>query len=119
MGITVHRGFFRSRDEVLDDIKANGFWPTTYVSTPSPTVPVHWHDSEVHGYVIEGKAWVLDGETGDRVDLAAGDKLVLPAGTLHAEGESRERVVFIVALPEAVPFDQFLRMHEPEERGRR
>jgi len=115
MGIEVYRNFFDDREQVLEDIKADGFWPTTLVSKPSPALDVHWHDSEIHGYVIEGRTWVLDGETGERVDIGAGDKLIIPLGTLHAEGETTETMIYIVALPEPRPFDEFLRMRSPDE----
>ncbi len=118
MPIEIHRQFFRGVGEALDDIRKNGFWPTTYVSDTSPAIPTHWHDSDVHGYMIEGASWVLDGESRERIEIASGDKLVIPAGTLHAEGESNERVVYLVALPEPRPFDEFLKMYPPDDPAR-
>ena len=115
MAFEVHRRFFETREEVLDDVRADGFWPTTLVLKPSPALDLHWHDSEVHGYVIEGRTWVLDGDTGERVPIQTGDKLVFPYGALHAEGETTEPMIYIVALPEPRPFDDFLRMHPPGE----
>ncbi len=35
-------------------------------------------------------------------------------GALHAEGETKTPMVYIVALPEPRPFDQFLRLQPPE-----
>ena len=115
MGVQVYKQFFSSREQVLDDLKKTGFWPTTFVSQPTPALDVHWHDSEIHGYVIEGRTWVLDGESGERLDVGPGDKLVLPAQVLHAEGETTTNMVYIVALPEARPFEEFLRMRSPDE----
>ena len=54
MGIEIHNGFFKNRADVLDDLKATKFWPTTFVSGPSPGAEVHWHSHEVHAYVVEG-----------------------------------------------------------------
>ena len=54
MGLEVLKGYFEKREEVLDDIKASGFWPSTFVSGPSPGIEVHWHDLDVHAYVMEG-----------------------------------------------------------------
>ena len=61
------------------------------------------------GYVMEGKSYVLN-EKGERVELGAGDKLILPAGAVHAEGEVTERMVYIVGIskPENL-FDALLR----------
>ena len=115
MRMEVKRGFFETREQVYDDLKKTGFWPTTFVSDAAPTLPVHWHEGEIHGYVIEGTPWVLDGETQERVELRPGDKLILPPGSLHAEGESNETVVYIVALPEPGPLLEALAMHDPED----
>jgi len=115
MAFQVYRHFFDDREQVLDDIRSDDYWPTTLVTKPSPALELHWHDSEVHGYVIEGRTWVLDGDSGERVEIAAGDKLVFPEAALHAEGETSETMIYIVALPEPRPFDDFLRMHAPDE----
>ncbi len=118
MPVQIHRQFFRNVGEALDDIRKNGFWPTTYVSDASPALPTHWHDSDIHGYMIEGTSWVLDGESGENIEVSAGDKLVIPAGTLHAEGENNQRVVYLVALPEPRPFHEFLKMYPPDDPAR-
>ena len=46
-------------------------------------------------------------------EVGAGDKLIIPKGAWHAEGEVTERVVYIVTLPEPIPFDVALHLHEP------
>ena len=114
MGLKVHKGFFERRDQVWDDLEKTGFWPTTFVSEPGPPLAVHWHELEVHGYVLEGETWFLDAASGVRHDVAAGDKVVVPARTLHAEGETTGNVVYIIALPEPGPFDPFLEQLPPE-----
>jgi mannose-6-phosphate isomerase-like protein (cupin superfamily) len=114
VGVERYPGFFETLEEVLDDIKQTGFWPTTLVSPPSPALPIHWHDSDINGYVMSGSTWVRDGESGERIEIHKGDKLVIPKGTLHAEGETTETMTYIVALREPCPFDRFLRMLPPE-----
>lgn len=96
----VIRNAFDTKDDVLDDIKAMDFWPTTYVSDRMEELPLHWHDFDNCGYVLDGQSYVLD-EHGERVPLGPGDKLVIPAGAIHAEGAVTERMVYIVGLPEA------------------
>jgi hypothetical protein len=115
MGITIHRGFFRSPNDVLDDVKRNGTWPTTFVSGPSPGADAHWHSEEVHAYIMEGDTDFLDGESGAREPVGPGDKVVVPARTLHAEGPVTDRVVYILALPAPLTPDLFLKMRAPEE----
>ena len=114
MSLHVHKNFFQSRDDVLEDIRANGTWPTTFVSGPSDGLPVHWHSEEVHGYIMEGSTDFLDVETDQRIPATVGDKLVIPARTLHAEGKVVDRVVYILALPEALTAEEFLAMRDPE-----
>ena len=118
MAVQIHKQFFSDLAGALEDIGKHGFWPTTYVSDASPAVPTHWHDCDVHGYLLEGQSWVLDGESGERLDVVAGDKLVIPAGCLHAEGENTERVVYLVALPEPRPFHTFLKTYAPDDPAR-
>jgi hypothetical protein len=52
--------------------------------------------------------------TGERVAMEPGDKLVIPAGVLHAEGDTPAPVTYIVALPEPRPFGEFLTLLPPE-----
>lgn len=102
----------------MDDIKSNGTWPTTFVSGPSDGLHLHWHSDEVHAYIMEGETDFLDAESGKRTEVKTGDKIVVPARTLHAEGAVKDRVVYILALPDALPADEFLTMHDPKELDR-
>ena len=36
MSLVIHKQFFKERNEVLEDMKKTGHWPTTFVSDPSP-----------------------------------------------------------------------------------
>jgi quercetin dioxygenase-like cupin family protein len=75
---------------------------------------VHWHSDEVHAYIMEGETDFLDAASGKRTSVVAGDKIIVPARTLHAEGAVKDRVVYILALPRPVAGDEFLTMHEPD-----
>ena len=88
---------FTTKEEVLADIARLDLWPTTYVSERMDELPLHWHDVDNCGYVLEGSSYVLN-EKGERVELGPGDKLVLPAGAVHAEGEVTEKMVYIVGI---------------------
>ena len=93
----VIHNFHSSLDEVYDDLKALGFYPTTYVSERMEEVPLHWHNVDNCGYVLEGSSYVRN-EKGEPVPLGPGDKLIIPAGAVHAEGEVTERMVYIVGI---------------------
>jgi len=114
MSVEIHHQYFKSIADVLDDVKKHGTWPTTFVSGPSDGLPVHWHEDEVHAYIMEGETDFLDAASGKRSPVKAGDKVVVPPRTLHAEGAVTDRVVYIIALAAARMSDEFLVMKEPE-----
>ena len=95
MTFKIHKSFFSTREEVLEDLKETGHWPTTYVSEKSPELPLHWHNLDITGYVMSGGTYLLD-EQGMRHDLDPGDKLEIPRGSLHAEGEVLVTTTYIV-----------------------
>ncbi|MGI9624611.1 MAG: cupin domain-containing protein [Acidimicrobiales bacterium] len=97
--IRVHKSFHNGLTDVLADISEYGYWPSTYVSQPTPPPHLHWHRVEAVGYVMEGTTWIEDGETGERLTVAPGDKLVIPPGALHIEGESDGPVTYVIAVP--------------------
>ena len=113
----VHKHFFTTREEVLEDLKKTGHWPTTYVSEPSPELPLHCHDLDVTGYVMSGRTYVLDAE-GNRHELEPGDKLEIPAGSAHAEGEVTETTTYIVGTATAGQFYQQFLMRDPDDLDR-
>ena len=111
----VIHNFFTTKGQVLDDIKKQDLWPTTYVSERMEELPLHWHDIDNCGYVLAGNGYVLD-EQGHRLPLGPGDKLVIPAGALHAEGEVTERMVYIVGIPEPANLFARLTLLDPADR---
>ncbi len=110
--LQVVRNFFQTKSEVLADIDAQDLWPTTYVSGRMKELPAHWHDVDNCGYVLEGRGYILD-EKGERIPLGPGDKLIIPAGAVHAEGEVTERMVYVVGLGEAANLFERLTMLDP------
>ena len=117
MAIQVYKQFFTSRNEVMEDLKKTGHWPTTYVSEASSELPLHWHNLDVTGYVMSGGTYVLD-ENGKRIDLEPGDKLEIPAGSLHAEGDVLETTTYIVGTAEPGQLFEQLQMLDPEDPNR-
>ena len=115
MSVKFHHQFFSSLSEVMEDVQRNGTWPTTFVSPPSAGLDPHWHSEEGHAYIMEGETDFLDAGTGVRTTVVAGDKVIVPARTLHAEGAVKDKVVYILALPEALDSESFLKMREPND----
>ncbi len=109
----IEKGYFTSQAEVMEDIRDSGYWPTTYISQKSPELPIHYHDHDIIGYVMSGHTYLLD-EDGERVPLAPGDRMVIPKGAWHAEGEVLEKVVYIVSFREPIPFLEGILPREPK-----
>ena len=108
----IQKGYFSDRAEVMEDIRDTGYWPTTFISNRSPELPIHYHDHDIIGYVIEGETYLLE-EDGQKVPIGPGDRLVIPKGAWHAEGEVADRVVYIVTLREPVPLMEGILPREP------
>lgn len=106
--------FHTNKAEVLADIARLDLWPTTYVSERMQELPLHWHSVDNCGYVMEGRSYVLD-EHGRRHTLGPGDKLVIPAGAVHAEGEVFERMVYIVGISAAENLLDALHLGDPAD----
>lgn len=111
--LSVERNAFGNMKEALADIARQGLWPTTYISTPTPELPVHWHDGNIQGYLVKGDTYLLDGNN-ERVELSAGDKLILPEGALHAEGTITDEVIYIVGLEDLRPYQHALQLLDPK-----
>lgn len=110
--MTVEKHYFETHADVMSDIRETGYWPTTFISNESPELPVHYHDHDIIGYVMEGETYLLD-EDEKKIAIGPGDRLVIPKGAWHAEGAVEDRVVYIVSLREAVPLMEGIMPREP------
>ena len=110
----VIHNFFKTKDEVLDDIKKHDLWPSVYVSDRMDELPPHWHDIDNCGYVMQGKSYVLN-EKGERISLSPGDKLHIPAGAIHAEGKVEEEMIYIVGNSEPGNLLEKLSLLDPKD----
>jgi mannose-6-phosphate isomerase-like protein (cupin superfamily) len=110
--MTVDHSYFDTQADVMQDIAKTGFWPTTYVSDTSPELPVHYHNYDIIGYVMSGTTYVLS-EDNEKITINAGDRLNIPKGAWHAEGEVSEKVTYIVTISEPVGFMEALMPLEP------
>ena len=110
--LVVEKGYFTTKAEVMEDIRDTGYWPTTFISGKSPELPVHYHNHDIIGYVMEGETYLLD-EDEKKIPIGPGDRLVIPKGAWHAEGAVEEKVVYIVSLKEAIPLLEGIMPQEP------
>jgi quercetin dioxygenase-like cupin family protein len=110
----IDRECFHGLTGALKDIQTRSLWPTTYSTDKATAADPHWHSEDVHGYVVEGVFHMYDGD-GNRHDMAAGDRFMIPARTLHAEGEIDSLVHLIIGLSVPLPPDQFLLPRDPAD----
>ena len=64
---------------------------------------------------MEGESSFYDDQSGQTHPVTVGDKITVPAKTLHAEGEVNGRLVYLIALPEAQTSEDFLKPLPPDE----
>ncbi len=114
MTITVHKGFFSDLADVYDDMKAAQIWPATYVSDAADELPLHWHEGDITGYVMEGGTYLLD-DQGQRHNIVAGDKFEIAGGTVHAEGEVLARTVYLIGTTTAGNLRDHLALKDPKD----
>ncbi len=62
--------------------------------------------------VMEGETYLLDADE-KKIPIGPGDRLVIPKGAWHAEGEVTERVVYIVSLRDAIPLMEGIMPQQP------
>ena len=80
------------------DDGAPNFAIRRFVLEPGATVPEHTNSVEHEQYVLEGEYVVGIGD--EEYTVAAGDSLLIPAGTVHwYRNEGDERGAFICAVP--------------------
>ena len=111
--MVIQKDYFSTRAAVMEDIRDSGYWPTTFISEKTPELPIHYHDHDIIGYVMEGETYLLD-EDGQRIPIGPGDRLVIPKGAWHAEGAVTDRVVYIVSLRGPIPLMEGILPREPK-----
>lgn len=114
MTITIEHNAFSDRNDAMIDIQRCGTWPTTFVSGKSDGLQQHWHDHDVIAYVIEGETSFFDATQDAHLPIKTGDKVTIPRGTVHAEGPVEERIVYLLATPQAMKSRDFLKLQEPD-----
>lgn len=112
MALKIQRCSFSELAGAMKDLTALKLWPTTYCTSQATAAEPHWHSEDVHGYVVGGNFNILDTD-GQRFDLVPGDKFVVPARTLHAEGAIDSPVTLIIGMTEALSQDRFLLPRDP------
>lgn len=73
-----------SFDELMSRLKAEASGCYSWSNGPGDRYAAHTHSYEKVLYCVDGSiTFALEGE-GRKLDLAEGDRMVLPAGTVHS-----------------------------------
>ncbi len=94
--VTVLKSHFRTKEEVIQEIVSIGWWPISLRDAPGEVFEPHKHDADQILYLVEG---TMKFEADGRVHhLEPGDKLELPAFTVHS-AEVPDGAVYIIGMP--------------------
>jgi uncharacterized protein YjlB len=93
------------------ELFARNGWLGAWVNGIHPFHRLHSTAHEVLGIVDGSGSIVLGGPDGHRVEVAAGDALVLPAGIVHSNGGAVADFVVVGAYPGGMSWDLRLPEH--------
>lgn len=88
----------------MEDIRDSGYWPTIFISESSPELPIHYHDYDIPGYVIEGQTYLLD-ENGVKIPIGPGRQARHSEGSVARRGGSHGTGHLHRHAPRAGPVD--------------
>ena len=96
MELRVTPHYFVDKREAIREISDAGWWPVSWRDAPGEVYGPHKHDADQTLYLVEGS---LELEVGGRIhDLNPGDKLELPALTVHS-AKAPSGATYIVGMP--------------------
>ena len=94
--VAVLKSHFQTKEEAIQEIVKIGWWPVSSRDAPGEVFEPHKHDADQVLYLVEG---TMKFEADGRVHhLEPGDKLELPAFTVHSV-EVPEGAVYIIGMP--------------------
>lgn len=94
---------FQDKREAVAEINEAGWWPISWRDPVGAVYEPHKHDADQTLYMVEG---VLDFEVnGETHRLERGDRLELPAFTVHAV-KAPAGATYIVGMPKVDLFDE-------------
>lgn len=96
MELKVTDGHFTDKREAIEEISAAGWWPISWRDAAGEVYGDHKHDADQTLYLIEGQ--IEFGVGGETVTLNPGDRLELPAFTVHS-ARAPQGATYIVGVP--------------------
>jgi quercetin dioxygenase-like cupin family protein len=84
MGVSVDQGYFKSRDDAIEDIAARELVARDGAMASGDLENVHWHETGLAIYVLKGTFETRDAVSGSLLTAGPGDLITIPPRTLHA-----------------------------------
>ena len=96
MELRVSSRYFKDKREAIQEISDAGWWPISWRDAPGEEYEPHKHDADQTLYLVEGS---LELEVGGKThSLHPGDKLELPAFTVHSV-KAPSGATYIIGMP--------------------
>ena len=96
MELRVTPHYFEDKSEAIREISDAGWWPISWRDAPGEVYEPHKHDADQTLYLVEGS---LELEVGGKThSLHPGDKLELPAFTVHS-AKAPSGATYIIGMP--------------------
>ena len=96
MELKVSQGHFKDKREAIREISEAGWWPVSWRDAPGEVYEAHKHDADQTLYLVEGA--IEFGVDGRILRLNPGDKLELPALTVHS-ASAPNGATYIIGMP--------------------
>ena len=88
---------FQGQEQAVAEIIKEGYRPVSWTDEPNASYEPHRHEDDETLYILAGSMDFTDLETGKTHHLEPGDKLFLPANTLHS-ANTREGTTYIMGI---------------------
>ena len=108
--IEIKRDHFNGLQAALQECSQLMLYPSVLIpSKDYQGGPKHWHDHDVHIFLLEGKAQVFD-EEDQLITFEAGDKLLVQERTIHREAPSIPdgNAIVLIAFPKPMGAGQIV-----------
>ena len=96
MVLRVTPRYFKDKREAIQEISDSGWWPVSWRDAPGEVYELHKHDADQILYLVEGALEL--GIDGKSYCLNPGDKLELPAFTVHS-AKAPPGATYILGMP--------------------
>ena len=84
MGLQIKPHHFNGKTAALEEIARLGLVARDGAMAAGNLEDVHWHETGLHIFVLEGAFETKEGVDGELLGAGPGDLIIIPAGTPHA-----------------------------------